>query len=302
VWGFHGPLGAWLCIWGAFVMIVSVPFDNWWHSAYGLDVQILSPPHTVLMIGVLGIEFGAILFALGAQNRAQDRDRIRYGYAYTFAIGVLIIMGSLALYEIAGYPNAWHAGGFYRATALPFPFMLAMVTRAAPVRWPALTAASIYMVIMLAMTWTLQLFPAEPRLAPIYHPVDHMVPLAFPLVLIAPAAVLDLIERRIRWRNDWVIALVMGFGFVTAMLLVHWPFGEFMLSPGARNFVFAADRWPYMYPATEWRYEFWAVDRLPDGSMDVLNLASSLAFSVVLATLTARVGLALGSFTRRVLR
>src|SRR5216684_2984876 len=27
-WGFRGPLGAWLCIWGALAMIVSAPFDN----------------------------------------------------------------------------------------------------------------------------------------------------------------------------------------------------------------------------------------------------------------------------------
>src|SRR5262249_55787563 len=41
VWGFRGPLGAWLTIWGAFAMIVSAPFDNWWHDAYGVDVKIL---------------------------------------------------------------------------------------------------------------------------------------------------------------------------------------------------------------------------------------------------------------------
>src|SRR5206468_6518981 len=34
-WGFRGPLGAWVCIWGAFAMITSAPFDNWWHNAYG---------------------------------------------------------------------------------------------------------------------------------------------------------------------------------------------------------------------------------------------------------------------------
>src|ERR1041385_9247134 len=38
-WGFRGPLGAWVSIWGAFAMITSAPFDNWWHNAYGLDVK-----------------------------------------------------------------------------------------------------------------------------------------------------------------------------------------------------------------------------------------------------------------------
>src|SRR5262245_19392915 len=40
-WGFRAPLGAWVAIWGAFAMLTSAPFDDWWHNAYGLDVEIL---------------------------------------------------------------------------------------------------------------------------------------------------------------------------------------------------------------------------------------------------------------------
>ena len=32
-WGFRGPLGAWVCIWGSIAMIASGPFDDWWHNA-----------------------------------------------------------------------------------------------------------------------------------------------------------------------------------------------------------------------------------------------------------------------------
>jgi len=35
VWGFRGPFGAFLATWGAATMVVSAPFDDWWHSAYG---------------------------------------------------------------------------------------------------------------------------------------------------------------------------------------------------------------------------------------------------------------------------
>jgi hypothetical protein len=83
---------------------------------------------------------------------------------------------------------------------------------------------------------------------------------------------------------------------------VHWPFADFMLSPAARNFVFAADRWPFMYPPTEWRHEFWTVARAADGSWDALGFMTGLGLAVLLATLSARVGLAWGDFTRRVLR
>src|SRR5882757_791708 len=60
VWGiFHSSLGALFCIWGAIAMLTSAPFDDWWHSAYGLDVVILSPPHTLLGLGMLFLQFGA---------------------------------------------------------------------------------------------------------------------------------------------------------------------------------------------------------------------------------------------------
>src|SRR5689334_22263000 len=43
IWGFHGPLGAFICAWGGVAMLTSAPFDDWWHNAYGLDVKVLSP-------------------------------------------------------------------------------------------------------------------------------------------------------------------------------------------------------------------------------------------------------------------
>src|SRR5687768_17999026 len=31
---FQAPVGAWVCIWGTLMMIISAPFDEWWHRAY----------------------------------------------------------------------------------------------------------------------------------------------------------------------------------------------------------------------------------------------------------------------------
>jgi hypothetical protein len=54
IWGLSGPLGAFLSAWGGAAMLVSAPFDDWWHNAYGLDVRIISPPHMVLAAGFFG--------------------------------------------------------------------------------------------------------------------------------------------------------------------------------------------------------------------------------------------------------
>src|ERR1700746_3016808 len=61
VFGARAPLGAWVAIWGALAMLTSAPFDDWWHNAYGLDVKILSPPHVLLTLGMLSLQFGAFV-------------------------------------------------------------------------------------------------------------------------------------------------------------------------------------------------------------------------------------------------
>jgi hypothetical protein len=301
-WGFRSPVGVLVIIWGALAMIASVPFDNWWHNAYGLDVEILSPPHTVLMAGVIGIQLGTLLFALAVKNRSEQSGAVADTRAYTYATGVLLLMGTVALYEEIGYANTWHRSAFYCITAVLLPFILVGAARSTRSRWAATSAAATYMAIMLVMMWTLQLFPAQPKLAPIYNPVTRMVPMAFPMVLVAPALVIDVLERRFRDATSWLIAFIFGAAFVAAMLVVHWPFGEFMLSPAARNFIFAADQWPYMLELGDWTHRFWGLDVSSDGAWSAARFGVGLGIAVIIATVSARVGMAWGHFTRRLLR
>ena len=77
LWGFRGPLGAFMAAWGGVAMLTSAPFDNWWHNAYGLDVKILSPPHMLLAAGILAVHLGALILILGRMNRARGTLRRR---------------------------------------------------------------------------------------------------------------------------------------------------------------------------------------------------------------------------------
>src|SRR5947208_13450071 len=99
VWGFRGPLGAWVCIWGAIAMIASAPFDNWWHNAYGLDVKILSPPHTILALGMWAIVLGALVLVLREQNLAAPEQPAPGRFLFLYASGVLVVMAGVILIE-----------------------------------------------------------------------------------------------------------------------------------------------------------------------------------------------------------
>ena len=69
IWGFSAPLGAFICAWGGLAMLTSAPFDNWWHAAYGLDVNIVSQPHTLLILGIRAVGVGMLFLILAAMNR-----------------------------------------------------------------------------------------------------------------------------------------------------------------------------------------------------------------------------------------
>src|SRR5215467_4101924 len=77
VLGFRAPVGAFIAVWGCVAMLASAPFDNWWHNAYGLDVKIVSPPHTLLSLGTLTIKIGAMALIAAFASRASDAVRRR---------------------------------------------------------------------------------------------------------------------------------------------------------------------------------------------------------------------------------
>ena len=295
-WGFRGPLGAWVCIWGAIAMIASAPFDNWWHNAYGLDVKVLSPPHTILALGFTGIQLGAMLLVLALQNRAAT-DAGRRVYGLMLAYGAAILLQNIAIMGIeqVGFANLGHNALYYKVAAGALPLLLVAVARATRLAWPATTAAACYMAISLVMVWILQLFPATPKLAPVFNPVTRMVPPPFPLLLVVPAAALDLLMRRLGPSRDWSLSLLAGFAFLAVFAVVQWFFTEFLLSPHARNFFFGVDQWDYSSRLGPWRYQFW---RLPGDPVTLRSLAIAAGFAVV----STRLGLWWGNWMARVQR
>jgi hypothetical protein len=302
-WGFSGPLGAWVTIWGTFVMIASAPFDNWWHNAYGLDVKIVSPPHMVLAAGMIAIELGAMLMALAAQNRATSAADVRtLGWAYAIAGGVLVTMVAAIITEYASRPNQMHSPLFYQVAGGAFPIFLAAFARSGRLRFPATTTAAIYMGVMLVMIWILELFPARPKLAPIYNAVTHMVPPHFPLLLVIPALAVDFLLRQRDRGRDWSRAALAGVAFVCAMFSVQWFFGEFLISPAARNVFFAADRWAYFVEPGPWQYRFWDVPKDPAGNPSVPAIATGLGVAALISIASTRIGIWWGNGMSRVLR
>ena len=300
---FQAPLGAWVCIWGTIMMITSAPFDNWWHNAYGLDVKIISPPHLILASGMIAIELGAMLMALGAQNRAtSEADKRRLGVIFVIAAAIIVEMVTIICTEDIGFANEMHRAGFYKVAGLVLPLFLVAFARASRLTWPATRIAIAYMLLTMVSIWVLQLFPATPKLAPIYNAVTHMVPPPFPLLLVIPAIAIDMLLVRFKDDRDWMLAVAMGTAFIAIMLAVHWFWSQFMLSPAARNYFFGADQWDYTNRLGPWRYQFWGLDVDATGRWSAGKFLSGMGIATVLAILSTRAGLAWGKGMSRVKR
>ena len=215
---------------------------------------------------------------------------------FAYCAGLLLLAASIGSYELTDKAYM-HSGGFYRITATLFTLLLIAPARVIFVmKWPA-TAAAVYMAFSIALTWTLQLVPAEPKLGPIFQHVTHMVGLSFPMLLVAPALAMDLVMQRLGKNTKWwLLAPALAIVFVGVFLAVQWPFGSFLMTPSARNWIFNADNYVYWMPPTSLRaaHVFAPASATP--------LAVSLALALVQATFACALGLAWGSWMQRVRR
>jgi hypothetical protein len=239
IWGLRGPLGAFICAWGGVAMLASAPFDNWWHNAYGLDVRIISPPHMVLAAGFFGIEFGAVMLMLAFMNRAHESIRPALERLFLYVGGTVLCESLLIKLESISRADQ-HNARFYIVVLLGTPAILAALSIASERKWAATTIAAVYTAFALAFLWILPLFHAEPKLGPVYRQVTHFIPWEFPLLIIVPAFVMDVIMQRTASWRPLIRAAVVGAAFFAAFVVVQWPFADFMMSPPARNWFFGS--------------------------------------------------------------
>jgi hypothetical protein len=292
VFGLRAPFGVFLAGWGGLAMLTSAPFDNWWHNAYGLDVQIVSPPHTVLILGVRAVAVGMIFLILAAMNRTAAAAGITPFHLSSHSAPTVLSSRSVA--ERSAFPSqpatgnlqpptsttfrtlqllflylgglsvagqmfflqefTWdvllHRAAAYIAMGIGLPFLFAAFWESSRFRWACTATAAIYTLLLIAEILILPLFPAQPRLGPVFFPVTHMVPAKFPILILLPALALDLLWQRTRTRRPWQIALTSGVLFIAVLVAVEWPFAHFLMSHASQNRFFGTGYYQFDSRAT----------------------------------------------------
>jgi len=251
VLGFRAPLGAFIAAWGGIAMITSAPFDNWWHSAYGLDVKIVSPPHTLLILGMRAVSIGILFLILAAMNRAAG-DTTRSGeqafktlQRLFLYVGGIIVTGQMFFLIEYTWDVQLHSAIAYISMAIALPLVFAMLSQASRYKWAATSTAAVYMIFAIAEILIFPLFPAQPKLGPVFNPITHLVPAKFPILIFIPALALDLLWQKTTAWKPWKVALASGFLFIAILTIVEWPFANFLLSKASENRFFGTIYFDY---------------------------------------------------------
>ena len=112
---FRGPVGYIIGGFGALFLLLFGLMDQWWHTLYGFDVTLVSPPHVGLILAIM-VTMAGCLIALVWEVRGADRNRARrllasIGTVFTAAVLVAFITPTLtdllhwALFGSISWPN-----------------------------------------------------------------------------------------------------------------------------------------------------------------------------------------------------
>jgi len=297
VWGiFYSSLGSLFCIWGAIAMLTSAPFDDWWHNAYGLDVKILSPPHTLLAMGMIFLQFGACVSICKYLNTGAG-NRVLLQFLFVVAGCSLLTM----VYTLGTdylHVGAMRGALFYIIATVSSLLLLPAFGRALRFKWGMTAITGGYFLLVAISNWIFQLFPAEPKLGPILTHITYFQPAEFPALVFIPAIAMDLVLQRNK-ANDWVKALLMSIAFVGLLLAVQYPLSGFLLrSPGARNWFFGSQTWYFAYsPDAPYRYAF-----RPDKLASLPVLIQGVLIAIGAGWLCARLSLQWGKWMQTIQR
>lgn len=296
IWGFRAPLGAFIASWGAIAMLTSAPFDNWWHNAYGLDVKIVSPPHILLFIGGYAVKVGTMVLIAGHMNRALESAQAVYRRLFVYICGMTLVTAMIVLMEYTER-SALHLALPYVLVTAIVPLILIVASRTTGVRFAATYVTGFYTLLLIGLILFLPLFPAQPKLGPVYQRVTHFIPPEFPLLLIVPAFVLDLFWQRTRSSKPWTVAFYSSLIFLGILLPLEWRFAEFLMSPASRNAFFGTTYLYYALPPTSYlaRNEFFP-------GPGVLQFSIALLLAIALGTLTMRWGCSCAKWFRAIQR
>jgi len=121
---FQAPVGLAVTGFGAALAALAFPFDDYWHTIYGIDVVLLAPFHVMLGFGVIMAELGVLYLIAGEANR-MTAGRTQRATHVGFLVQLGITLSTIMLYLVQGTSaqGLMHIGSY---SYVFYPVMLAL--------------------------------------------------------------------------------------------------------------------------------------------------------------------------------
>ncbi len=236
---FHGSLGAYIVGFGALDSAIGFPLDSYWHSLYGIDVQIWAPFHVMIIAGMAAAALGAVyMFVSTAHLAVRDSAPVarKLSHAGTLmALAVMLSILTFLLFDAYGNMGTLTLGSvtinvFAALAALFGLYSFVVAAHALPWRWAATSVVAVSLVFIVIVWFyvppaTAMLMKFEQltyRRGGAHLPV---VTIDWPILFIVAAVIFDLVSYQAR-KHHWsarkllaVLAISTLIGFLPAPLL-----------------------------------------------------------------------------------
>jgi hypothetical protein len=216
---FSGPLGAYIVGYAALNSAVAFPLDTYWHTLYGIDVTLWAPFHIMIISGMALMAFGSVYILASAAHlatrlHARKAERSAYlGIIGAFAASLSLF--TLLTAEGVG-PDRSVSLGFVSfslfpvLTALLLGCMLGGAVYALPRKWVATSIVGASFLFVLidqvgvppALNWLMQIEQLTFRAGHSNPPPVSLVAVAWPLLSLVSAFLIDLCVQRAR-QQGW---------------------------------------------------------------------------------------------------
>lgn len=206
---FAAPLGYLVSGVGAASFLLYGMFDLWWHSLYGFDAVIDSPPHIGLLLSISITILGSVLVFAAARDQGWGR------FGALFAVGLLITFSSLTVAGLQGLRGIVDAPVVGMAF---FTMVLVLLARALTGRPGGALVTGVAVAGLQAVFWWFSPWAARSYAAAVGLPLrDHamdvpQMPVQIPMILLLVAAGLELVLRRKEPTGRWLVPVLGAVG------------------------------------------------------------------------------------------
>ncbi|MGH3585134.1 MAG: hypothetical protein ACRDQ0_02325 [Pseudonocardia sp.] len=195
---FAAPLGYLIAGAGAASFLLYGLWDQWWHTLYGFDAVLESPPHVGLLLSISVTMVGSLVVLAAAARRWWSTPALALAAAVLLAFTTVTVL-ALGLLDV---PLDAVAAGTAVLTVLVLTTVAVCVPRTGAAAATAVTLAVMQVLLWWFAPWASRVY-ADAIGLPLRDVVDGVpvIPALIPVAALAVGPVIDLLVRRHRRRG-----------------------------------------------------------------------------------------------------